>query len=163
MKFIYLANGLGFSRFLSPVAAQIKDQIQEKTGFWVLEPFFEGKDQSAEIEQAYQEEKDIDRLKERLADINFEIGKRNMRRIDDSKLVVAVLDGSGADVDSGVAAEIGYAVGRGMKVLGLRTDFRTGDNIAAAINLQVEFFIKESGGAIYSEIDALVEAINESV
>jgi len=38
-------------------------------------------------------------------------------------MVVALLDG--ADVDSGVAFEIGYARGLGKPVLGVRTDYRT--------------------------------------
>jgi len=42
--------------------------------------------------------------------------------IDASDLVLAVLDG--ADADSGVSYEVGYAVGRGKRVIGIRTDFR---------------------------------------
>src|SRR4051794_21133183 len=54
--------------------------------------------------------------------------------------VLAVLDG--ADVDSGTAAEIGYAAALGIPVVGLRTDLRvTGDNAATIVNLQVEFFL----------------------
>lgn len=39
-------------------------------------------------------------------------------------VVLAVLDG--AEVDSGVAWEVGYAFARGTPVVGLRTDFRPG-------------------------------------
>ena len=42
--------------------------------------------------------------------------------IDRCDLVLAVLDG--ADADSGVCYEVGYAAARGKRVLGLRTDFR---------------------------------------
>ncbi len=38
--------------------------------------------------------------------------------------VLAVLDG--AEIDSGVAWEVGYAYARGIPVIGLRTDFRPG-------------------------------------
>lgn len=44
--------------------------------------------------------------------------------IDGCDAVVAVLDG--ADVDSGVAFEVGYARARGKPVVGLRTDYRPG-------------------------------------
>ena len=43
----------------------------------------------------------------RLSDVNRKLGARNARLIDDCNAVLAVLDGS--DVDSGTAAEIGYA------------------------------------------------------
>ena len=43
-------------------------------------------------------------------------------RIDKCDLVVAILDG--VDVDSGTAWEIGYAVGKGKKVIGIKTDER---------------------------------------
>jgi len=42
--------------------------------------------------------------------------------IDRSDLVLAMLDGS--DGDSGVCFEVGYAVGIGKRVVGVRTDFR---------------------------------------
>ena len=61
---------------------------------------------------------------------------KNFEMIRDSDLVVAVLDGS--DVDSGVACEIGYAFGRGIPVIGYRSDFRSaGDSIHSKINIQV--------------------------
>lgn len=44
--------------------------------------------------------------------------------IDGADAVLAVLDG--AEVDSGVAWEVGYAYAKGKPVVGLRTDFRPG-------------------------------------
>jgi nucleoside 2-deoxyribosyltransferase len=71
--------------------------------------------------------------------------------------VVAVLDG--VDVDSGTAAEVGYAFARGKRIFGYRGDFRlSADNEGAAVNLQVEFFILQSGGAITGSIEALCAA-----
>jgi nucleoside 2-deoxyribosyltransferase len=46
-------------------------------------------------------------------DLNREVGKNNELMIKASRIVVAVLDGS--DIDSGVAAEIGYAYASGKK------------------------------------------------
>lgn len=46
----------------------------------------------------------------------------NKDALDQCDLVMAVLDG--ADIDSGVAWEVGYACAKGIPVIGLRTDFR---------------------------------------
>lgn len=92
----------------------------------------------------------------------IEIGKRNIESIKNADIVIAVLDGT--DVDSGVAAEIGYAYGLNKKILGYRGDFRlASDNKYSKINLQVETFIRESGGSIYTSVDELVSAINKNL
>ncbi len=86
--------------------------------------------------------------------LNREIGATNRAAIDRADGVVAVLDGT--DVDSGTAAEIGYAFARGKLIVGYRGDFRlSADNEGSAVNLQVEFFIRESGGAIVSRYEDL--------
>ena len=86
--------------------------------------------------------------------LNREIGATNRAAIDAADGVVAVLDG--VDVDSGTAAEIGYAFGRGKLIVGYRGDFRlSADNEGSTVNLQVEFFIRESGGAIVSRYEEL--------
>ena len=82
-----------------------------------------------------------------------------MKVIDSSDLVVALLDGS-VDVDSGIAAEIGYAFARGKLVHALRTDFRmVADNLGSRINLQVEYFIRASGGDIHGDLPTLIEQL----
>ncbi len=48
--------------------------------------------------------------------------ERCVRAVSTADVVVAVLDG--ADCDSGVAFEMGYAHARGIPVVGVRTDFR---------------------------------------
>ncbi|HUI97583.1 MAG TPA: nucleoside 2-deoxyribosyltransferase [Xanthobacteraceae bacterium] len=86
--------------------------------------------------------------------LNPRIGAKNQAMIDACDVVFAVLDG--ADVDSGTAAEIGYAFARGKPILGYRGDFRlSADNEGSIVNLQVEYFITASGGAIITRIDAL--------
>jgi nucleoside 2-deoxyribosyltransferase len=90
--------------------------------------------------------------------LNAVIGGNNVSAIEACDLVVAVLDG--ADVDSGTAAEIGFAYGRGKRVLGYRGDFRlTADNEGAIVNLQVEYFIRASGGAIFLTMEALAAEV----
>lgn len=85
-------------------------------------------------------------------------GAANLQAIDGSDGVFAVLDG--VDVDSGTASEIGYAFAKGKRIVGYRNDFRrTGDTMASIVNLQVEFFIKKSGGDIIQRVDLIDSAV----
>jgi nucleoside 2-deoxyribosyltransferase len=87
--------------------------------------------------------------------LNVEIGGNNRLAIDRSDAVFAILDG--VDVDSGTAAEIGYAFAQGKPILGYRGDLRlAADNEGASVNLQVEYFIRQSGGDI---VTSLVDAL----
>jgi nucleoside 2-deoxyribosyltransferase len=63
------------------------------------------------------------------------IFEKNLKGIERSDILVAVIDG--ADVDSGTAWEIGYAFAKGKPVIGLRTDFRT-LGIEGTVNLMIE-------------------------
>jgi nucleoside 2-deoxyribosyltransferase len=90
--------------------------------------------------------------------LNPRIGAKNRDLIDACDLVFAVLDG--VDVDSGTAAEIGYAFAKGKPILGYRGDFRlSADNDGSTVNLQVEYFIRASGGTIIMQIDELAAAL----
>ena len=90
--------------------------------------------------------------------LNREMGARNRKAIDDAQCVVAVLDG--VDVDSGTAAEIGYAFARGKFIVGYRGDFRlSADNEGSTVNLQVEFFVRESGGTIVERYEDLASSL----
>ena len=72
--------------------------------------------------------------------------------------VVAILDGP--DVESGTAAEIGYAFARGKLIVGYRGDFRlSADNEGSIVNLQVEFFIRQSGGTIVTRYEDLESSL----
>ena len=62
-----------------------------------------------------------------------EIFLKDIKNIDRSLLLVAILDGQ--DVDSGTALEIGYAYAKNIPVYGLLTDFRA---IALNKNLVIE-------------------------
>ena len=86
---------------------------------------------------------------------NHTIGQLNAEAIQAAESMIAVLDG--VDVDSGTAAEIGYAFALGKVVWGLRTDSRlAGDNEGAIVNLQVQYFIEASGGRIARSIADLL-------
>lgn len=77
----------------------------------------------------------------------MQVGEKNQRDIDEADAVVANLDEP--DPDSGTAAEVGYAYGRDLPIIGYRTDRRTaGESEGVVVNLQLEYFIKASGGVI---------------
>ncbi len=96
--------------------------------------------------------------KRRLRSANRRAAAANERGILQSDFIIAVLDG--VDVDSGTASEIGFAAASGKRVIGLRTDFRrTGDNDAATVNLQVQYWIEKNKGAIYTTVDQLLRQV----
>jgi nucleoside 2-deoxyribosyltransferase len=90
-------------------------------------------------------------------EVALDAGRANAAAIRSCSLVAAVLDGQ--EVDSGVAAEVGYACALGIRCFGLRTDLRTSGEVGVAVNLQVEWFISESGGRIVASLDELVAAL----
>jgi nucleoside 2-deoxyribosyltransferase len=90
--------------------------------------------------------------------LNREIGATNRAALDRCDLVFAVLDG--VDVDSGTAAEIGYAFAKGKQIIGYRGDFRlSADNEGSTVNVQVEYFIRQSGGEIISKLADLADIL----
>ena len=96
------------------------------------------------------------------ADINRLVGQRNAELIRSVAGVLAILDGD--DVDSGTAAEIGYAAALSRPVVGLRSDLRiSGDNEATLVNLQVEWFVLESGGSLVTTLDDALAALRAAV
>lgn len=155
---IYLAGPLGFSE-AGRVFQVVIVKTLEALGHTVLDPF------------ALTDAKKIARVtampfgakrRDAWTKLNVEIGGRNRRAIDKSDILFAVLDG--VDVDSGTAAEIGYAFARGKPVLGYRGDFRlSADNEGSTVNLQVEYFIRQSGGEIIARMEELPVALEKIV
>jgi nucleoside 2-deoxyribosyltransferase len=86
-----------------------------------------------------------------------QVGARNIEAIRSCRLLAANLDGQ--EVDSGTAAEIGFAAALGVRCFGLRTDLRQSGEAGAHVNLQVEAFIVASGGRIVGSLEALAEAL----
>lgn len=82
------------------------------------------------------------------------IFQQNVEIIDDSDIILAVLDG--ADVDSGTAWEIGYAYAKGKSIFGLRTDFRTLGS-EGMINLMID----QSADAIAFDIPGVLEILKQ--
>ena len=88
--------------------------------------------------------------------------RTNRSATDSCNAMVAVLDGQ--DVDSGTAAEIGYAFAKGKMIVGYRGDVRlSSDNIGCVVNLQVEYFIRESGGEIVTAAAEVPKALARMV
>lgn len=73
--------------------------------------------------------------------------------------VLAILDGS--DVDSGTAAEVGFAAALEKPVVGYRTDIRQAGEAGAVVNLQVEYFIRVTGGRITTSIEEALALLAE--
>lgn len=87
----------------------------------------------------------------------LEIGARNAAAIRSCTLLAAHLDGQ--EVDSGTAAEIGFAAALGLRCFGLRTDLRESGEPGVSVNLQVEHFVVANGGSVYTSLDRLVEGL----
>jgi nucleoside 2-deoxyribosyltransferase len=154
MKSIYLASPLGFAAstrgFMAETIATLSDVVR------VVNPW-DDTSFAVDFERAHALT-DINERRVAFHRINLGIGAKNERMIRSVDLLVAVLDG--VDVDSGTAGEMGFAYGLGKPVLGLRTDFRvTGDNEAAGINLQLRYFIEQSGGSYHTTVDSLVATL----
>ncbi|MDI3539683.1 MAG: hypothetical protein PWR29_1319 [Methanolobus sp.] len=120
-KQIYLAGPL-FSKAERDFNVYLRDKLVE-IGFRVFLPQVDGEDN----------------LENRMHERQMCIFENDIKGIDQSDIVLAVLDG-GSDVDSGTAWEMGYAYARGKKILGLKTDFRTfGEE--GIVNLMMEMSV----------------------
>ena len=125
---IYLANNLGFYPMFKEVLCTIAERL-DAIGCHVIEPF------------ADCENKCVER----------EIPMRNMLSIMRSDVLVAIVDGSGNQVDDGIAWEMGYATALGKRIVVLRTR-----NIEAApLNLQLH----GDGITIVTSIEELIADI----
>ncbi len=148
---VYVASPYGFSEagrffYYTTLLPIIKDR-----GFKILDPWeLTPKDIiNSAIDFPYGEAK-----REKWKEVNEIIGSNNVEAIKTADLILAVLDG--VDVDSGTAAEIGFGSALGKLILGYRGDFRlSADNDGSMVNLQVEYFIRKSGGTIVTNLNDL--------
>jgi len=97
----------------------------------------------------------------RLREAMLDIGRRNAQAIRSSELFVALLDGQ--ELDSGTAAELGYAAALGKRCFGLRSDLRQAGEEGVTVNLQLEAFIVDSGGVLTRTLDELVAALRLTI
>jgi hypothetical protein len=94
------------------------------------------------------------RARRRDREFALEIGKRNADAIRGCTLLAAHLDGQ--ELDSGTAAEVGFAAALGLRCFAVRTDARQSGERGVSVNLQVEHFVLASGGALCGSLDELV-------
>jgi nucleoside 2-deoxyribosyltransferase len=148
---VYLASPLGFADSTRPFMTELASRL--RTVVEVLNPW----DDQRFAEDIRRAPFIFDPTERRAlyAKINNGLGAKNTESIRAAEGMVAVLDG--VDIDSGTAAEIGFAFGLGKRIYGLRTDFRlTGENEVSVVNLQVRYFIDESGGTLVTSVDDLL-------
>ena len=156
-KRIYLASPLGFAASTRDFMAETIERLSDVVT--VVNPWDDASF-VADFERAHALT-DINQRREAFHRINLGIGAKNERMIRSADMLVAVLDG--VDVDSGTAGEMGFAYGLGKPVYGLRTDFRvTGDNEAAGINLQLRYFIEQSGGSYVTTVEELIDVLRKA-
>lgn len=152
---IYAAGPLGFSAASRPFHDDVLVPALRARGFDVLDPWTGGGAITAALAL-----RDLHEQLAALRDANRSVGAANEDLIRSCDGVLAVLDGS--DVDSGTAAEIGFAAALGKPVVGWRSDVRSaGDNPGAVVNLQVEWFVERSGGRIERTLEAALDALVE--
>jgi nucleoside 2-deoxyribosyltransferase len=155
---LYIASPLGFTAAGSMYSTSVLLPAVRAAGFEPLDPW----SVSPEIQRVFELARGDPERARLLPDINALVGKNNAEMIRDAEGVLAILDGD--DVDSGTAAEIGYAAALQRPVVGLRTDLRvSGDNEATLVNLQVEWFIAESGGRLTTRLDDAIATLVEVV
>lgn len=152
---VYLAGPLGFSEAGRMFHEKALVPLLEDVGFEVIDPW-KLTPQTA-IEQVtrlpYGEAR-----RAKWQELNLVIGENNAEGIRKAHAVLAVLDG--VDIDSGTASEVGFAFALGKVIVGYRGDFRlSADNEGAEVNLQVEYFIRRSGGGIAHDLPKLREII----
>jgi len=149
MPRIYLASPLGFSPELKPYLERITARLHQ-LGYEIFDPW------EQPFSKAIREASRIEDYHERVAAfarLAHEIGLVNENGMRECDILMAVLDG--AEVDSGCAAELGYAVGIGKQCHGLRTDWRDTGEFGLPLNLQVLHFIEKSRGKLFRRIEEI--------
>lgn len=136
-KTIYLAAPL-FSEAEQEFNRKLRDQIVER-GFSVFLP---QEDSNDTTDMRHDEKQSY-------------IFNKNFKAIDNSNLIVAILDG-GSNVDSGTAWELGYAFANNKTVLALKTDFRTLGS-EGIVNLMVEVSVD----ALATDVSGLMDALEQ--
>src|SRR4051812_4618105 len=113
---IYVASPLGFTDAGRMYSETVLLPAVRAAGLEPLDPW----DVEPDVLRVFALDRDDPERKRLLGDTNRLVGRRNAAMIRRATGVLAVLDGD--DVDSGTAAEIGYAAALMRPIVGLRTD-----------------------------------------
>lgn len=81
--------------------------------------------------------------------------KECIRGVEESDIVLAVLDGP--DSDSGTCVEIGYALAKGKPVIGIRTDIRISED--RGLNLMVSQLCASLVFDLENDMDSLTQKV----
>ncbi len=153
---LYLSSPLGFSE---PMRRWMFEQLQPlliKQGFRVLNPWVLNRDVDREM-RTIRGKKTAAAQLVATRKLTHAIGATNFAALDACDQVLAVLDG--VDVDSGVAAELGYAFHAGKLLHGLATDRRLAHATDTTFcNATVQYLIEASGGRYFPSLAALRQA-----
>jgi nucleoside 2-deoxyribosyltransferase len=153
---VYLAGPSGFSDPGILYHKTVLRPLLIEAGFEVLDPW---EIQNLDVQRVLSLPLGPERT-DQLPEVNRRLGRANQDLIDQAGALLALLDGS--DVDSGTAAEVGYAAAKATPVVGLRTDVRpSGDNEATDVNLQVQWFIELSQGQLVFNLGDAVNKLKE--
>lgn len=153
MTAVYVAGPLGFSEPGRHYLERVLHPRLAAAGWSVLDPW---EDPTGMVAETLALPPGPARH-EALIRMSRTIGDRNRTLLAGAAAVLAVLDGP--DVDSGTAAEIGWAAAQHIPVIGWRSDVRLADHEAAPVNLQVEDFILVSGGRLVTTLDEAVASL----
>lgn len=138
---VYCASPLGFSDAGRAFLGAIIEPAFRDAGIAMVDPWI--LTDPGRIQAVMDMPVGMERLNA-FRDLNQVIAANNAEGIRRSQGLFAVLDG--VDVDSGTAAEIGYAASLNLPMVGYRGDFRlSSDNEGGIVNLQVEYFLRSSG------------------
>jgi nucleoside 2-deoxyribosyltransferase len=155
-KPVYVASPLGFSLPTRIFYNRTLLPALSANGATLLDPWAES---AAAFEKAFAEG-DAARRAVLVRQANVAAGAMNESLIRKAVAVFAVLDGT--DVDSGTAAEIGFAAALGLPVIAWRSDLRqAGDNTESTVNLQVEHWVLSHGGSLHRELGLAVQALSD--
>ncbi|MBV9487839.1 MAG: nucleoside 2-deoxyribosyltransferase [Frankiaceae bacterium] len=148
-KAVYVASPLGFSAVGRLYHREVLLPAVKEAGLRAFDPWAPKHARDSGLSSALKLPAGEERIAQ-LSHANHAAAELNFELISQADGLLAVVDGN--DVDSGTAAEIGAASAMGKPIVGLRTDFRSmGDNDGSPINLQVEYFIRRTGGRLLSD------------
>ncbi len=148
---LYIASPFGFTEAGKYFLYEKLIPIVEEAGFKVLDPW---KLTPPELIEQALAIRDEDRRIRKLKEVNVIIGKNNETAIKKSNGLLAILDGQ--EIDAGIASEVGFGYALGKLILAYRNDFRlSGENQGTSVNLQVEYFVRASGGVFVPSLNDL--------